>query len=127
MLCRIQSFGPSIGPVGHNSQLHVVRSISGITFNRNLMKSLERCPYGQLFDFSPCGICDGEPVLDLDYVEDSAADTDANFVMTGKGGIVEIQGTAEGEPFSDEEFAALTGLAKKGITRLVDLQKMAIG
>ena len=74
-----------------------------------------------------CGIYGGAPVLDLDYDEDSAADTDANFVMTGKGGIVEIQGTAEGEPFSDEEFAALTGLAKKGITRLVDLQKMAIG
>lgn len=74
-----------------------------------------------------CGICDGAPVLDLDYVEDSAADTDANFVMTGKGGIVEIQGTAEGEPFSNEEFTALTDLAKKGIDRLVDLQKMAIG
>ncbi len=74
-----------------------------------------------------CGIYEGAAVLDLDYVEDSAAGTDANFVMTGKGGIVEIQGTAEGEPFSDEEFAALTGLAKKGIARLVDLQKMAIG
>ncbi len=74
-----------------------------------------------------CGIYEGAPVLDLDYPEDSAADTDANFVMTGKGGIVEIQGTAEGEPFSDDEFAALTALAKKGISRLVDLQKMAIG
>ena len=74
-----------------------------------------------------CGIYQGTPVLDLDYAEDSSADTDANFVMTGKGGIVEIQGTAENEPFSDEEFAALMGLAKKGITRLVDLQKMAIG
>lgn len=74
-----------------------------------------------------CGICAGAPVLDLDYLEDSAADTDANFVMTGKGGIVEIQGTAEGEPFSNDEFTALTDLAKKGIARLVDLQKMAIG
>lgn len=74
-----------------------------------------------------CGIYEGVPVLDLDYPEDSAADTDANFVMTGNGGIVEIQGTAEGEPFSDEEFSALTALAKKGISRLVDLQKMAIG
>lgn len=74
-----------------------------------------------------CGICDGDPVLDLDYVEDSAAGTDANFVMTGKGGIVEIQGTAEGLPFSEKEFTALTELAKKGISRLVDLQKMAIG
>ena len=73
-----------------------------------------------------CGIHDGVPVLDLDYVEDSSAGTDANFVMTGKGGIVEIQGTAEGVPFSEEEFAALMALAKKGIARLVDLQKMAV-
>ena len=74
-----------------------------------------------------CGIHGGEPVIDLDYIEDSSAGTDANFVMTGKGGIVEIQGTAEGEPFSEEEFAALMTLAKKGISRLVDLQKMAVG
>ncbi len=74
-----------------------------------------------------CGIHDGVPVLDLDYLEDSSAGTDANFVMTGKGGIVEIQGTAEGIPFTEEEFAALMGLAKKGIARLVDLQKMAVG
>ncbi|MEZ5810668.1 MAG: ribonuclease PH [Rhizobiaceae bacterium] len=74
-----------------------------------------------------CGIYEGQPVLDLDYPEDSTAGTDANFVMTGKGGIVEIQGTAEGEPFSDDEFAALVALARKGIARLVDLQKMAIG
>ena len=73
-----------------------------------------------------CGIHDGQPVLDLDYVEDSSAGTDANFVMTGKGGIVEIQGTAEGEPFTEEEFAALMALAKKGITRLVGLQQMAV-
>ena len=74
-----------------------------------------------------CGIHEGQPVLDLDYLEDSAAGTDANFVMTGKGGIVEIQGTAEGEPFSEEEFAALMGLARKGISRLVNLQQMAVG
>ncbi|MHC5655729.1 ribonuclease PH [Stappia sp.] len=73
-----------------------------------------------------CGIYGGTPVLDLDYAEDSEADTDANFVMTGSGGIVEIQGTAEGAPFSEEEFAALMGLAKTGIARLVDFQKMAI-
>jgi len=73
-----------------------------------------------------CGIHDGQPVLDLDYLEDSAAGTDANFVMTGNGGIVEIQGTAEGEPFTEEQFATLMGLARKGITRLVDLQKMAV-
>ena len=74
-----------------------------------------------------CGIHDGSAVLDLDYVEDSAAGTDANFVMTGKGGIVEIQGTAEGAPFSEAEFAALMGLARKGISRLVELQKLAVG
>ncbi|MDQ6433319.1 ribonuclease PH [Mesorhizobium sp. LHD-90] len=73
-----------------------------------------------------CGIHDGQPVLDLDYVEDSAAGTDANFVMTGKGGIVEIQGTAEGAPFSEEEFANLMALARKGISRLVNLQQMAV-
>ena len=74
-----------------------------------------------------CGIANGEAVIDLDYIEDSAAGTDANFVMTGKGGIVEIQGTAEGEPFSEEQFTALTAMARKGIGRLVELQKMAIG
>jgi len=73
------------------------------------------------------GIHDGVAVLDLDYVEDSSAGTDANFVMTGTGGIVEIQGTAEGAPFSQEQFATLMELARKGIARLVDLQKMAIG
>jgi ribonuclease PH len=72
------------------------------------------------------GIFRGAPVLDLDYVEDSEAHTDANFVMTGSGGIVEIQGTAEGQPFSEEEFAQLLGLARTGIGRLVELQKLAI-
>jgi ribonuclease PH len=60
-----------------------------------------------------CGIHDGQPVLDLDYLEDSSAGTDANFVMTGKGGIVEIQGTAEGEPFTEEQFAALMGSPRR--------------
>ncbi|MBL8577944.1 ribonuclease PH [Mesorhizobium sp. VNQ89] len=73
-----------------------------------------------------CGIHDGQPVLDLDYVEDSSAGTDANFVMTGKGGIVEVQGTAEGVPFSEAEFLSLMELAKKGISRLVSLQQMAV-
>ncbi len=73
-----------------------------------------------------CGIYEGEPVLDLDYAEDSVAETDSNFVMTGKGGIVEIQGTAEGAPFSEEEFASLMKLARGGIDRLVSLQKMAV-
>ena len=69
-----------------------------------------------------CGIFDGTPVLDLDYDEDSNAETDANFVMTGKGGLVEIQGTAEGKPFSEEEFAKLMSLAKAGIADLVKMQ-----
>ena len=74
-----------------------------------------------------CGIWKGTPVLDLDYDEDSTAETDANFVLTGQGGLVEIQGTAEGAPFSDEEFASMLKLARKGIGELVDLQKRAIG
>lgn len=73
-----------------------------------------------------CGLYSGEPVLDLDYAEDSEADTDANFVMTGKGGIVEIQGTAENEPFSQEQFDQLMRLARAGIADLVELQKLTI-
>jgi ribonuclease PH len=73
-----------------------------------------------------CGICKGMPVLDLDYAEDSEADTDANFVMTGNGNIVEIQGTAEKTPFSEEQLLALLALARKGVGKLVDLQKMAV-
>lgn len=73
-----------------------------------------------------CGIYKGTPVLDLDYAEDSAAETDANFVMTGSGGIVEVQGTAEGTPFSQAELLSLLGLADQGIRRLVELQKMAV-
>jgi ribonuclease PH len=73
-----------------------------------------------------CGIYKGTPVLDLDYDEDSTAETDANFVLTGAGGLVEIQGTAEGAPFSEEELAHLLRLARKGIDELVDLQKQAV-
>jgi ribonuclease PH len=73
-----------------------------------------------------CGISAGVPVLDLDYAEDSAAETDANFVITGTGGLVEVQGTAEGKPFSEEEFLALMKLARDGVARLVDLQKLAV-
>ncbi len=74
-----------------------------------------------------CGIVGGVPVLDLDYAEDSTADTDANFVITGSGGIVEIQGTAEKEPFTDEQFQALFDLAKAGCRDLTALQKKALG
>ena len=73
-----------------------------------------------------CGIYKGLPVADLDYAEDSDADTDANFVMTGRGGICEIQGTAEAEPFSEAEFISLMELAKTSIAQLVELQKKAI-
>jgi ribonuclease PH len=73
-----------------------------------------------------CGIFASQSVIDLDYIEDSAAETDANFVMTGTGGIVEIQGTAEGKPFTDEEFASLMALARNGIKELVEMQKQAI-
>jgi ribonuclease PH len=73
-----------------------------------------------------CGIVKGEAVLDLDYDEDSTAETDANFVLTGSGGVVEIQGTAEGAPFTEEQLVALLKLARKGIGELVELQKQAL-
>ena len=72
------------------------------------------------------GIVDGTPLLDLEYIEDSACDTDMNVVMTGAGGFVEIQGTAEGATFSRSEMDALLGLADKGIRELVALQKQAL-
>jgi len=72
------------------------------------------------------GIVGGEPVLDLDYEEDSAAEADANFVLTGAGAIVEIQATAEQKTFSEAQFAAMLGLARKGIAELVKLQKQAL-
>ena len=73
-----------------------------------------------------CGLYGGEAVLDLDYAEDSEADADANFVMTGTGGIVEVQGTAETEPFSQEQFDRLMLLARQGIAELVSLQKLTV-
>ena len=72
------------------------------------------------------GIYRGTAVLDLDYAEDREAETDANFVMTGAGGFVEVQATAEGAPFSDDEFEALKSLARDGISHLIGLQKLAI-
>src|SRR4029078_2715515 len=73
-----------------------------------------------------CGLYKGTPVLDLDYPEDSEADADSNFVMTGSGGIVEVQGTAETVPFSQESFDQLMALARKGVGGLVSLQKLAV-
>jgi ribonuclease PH len=72
------------------------------------------------------GIVQGTPVLDLDYAEDSGCDTDMNVVMTGSGGFVEVQGTAERNPFSRDELDRLLGLAGKGITELVSLQRSAL-
>ena len=74
-----------------------------------------------------CGLWEGTAVLDLDYPEDSKADADANFVLTGAGGIVEVQGTAETDPFSEAQFLELLALAKKGVGELVALQKLAVG
>jgi ribonuclease PH len=73
-----------------------------------------------------CGVCAGTAVLDLDYAEDSQAETDANFVLTGSGQIVEVQATAEKVPFSEEQLATLLALARKGVAKLIDLQKMAV-
>jgi ribonuclease PH len=73
------------------------------------------------------GIHQGVPVLDLDYAEDSDCDTDMNVVMTGRGGLVEVQGTAEGAAFSRAELDALLDLAESGIHRLVAAQRAAVG
>ncbi len=74
-----------------------------------------------------CGVVAGVPVLDLDYAEDSGADADANFVLTGDGRLVEVQGTAEGAPFTEAEFLALMALARKGVGELMALQRTATG
>ena len=81
-----------------------------------------RTPYKRIVET----IGGGTAVLDLDYAEDSEADTDANFVMTGAGNIVEIQATAEKDPFSEDQLLTLLALARKGIGKLVDLQKLAV-
>jgi len=73
-----------------------------------------------------CGVSDGLAVLDLDYTEDSSAETDANFVLTGSGKIIEIQATAEGAPFDEDTFAAMLRLARRGIAELTRLQIAAL-
>ena len=88
---------------------------------------LSRSPLtGQVAAVS-CGIFAGTPVLDLDYAEDSKADADANFVLTGDGRIIEVQGTAEGAPFAESDFLALMALARRGIAELMSLQLAAVG
>jgi ribonuclease PH len=74
-----------------------------------------------------CGVVGGEAVIDLDYAEDSNAETDANFVITGRGGLVEVQGSAEGAPFSEAEFLQMLKLARGGTEKLVALQRAALG
>ncbi len=89
--------------------------------------AMEKSPINDTVSAISCGIYKGNPVTDLDYDEDSDAETDANFVVTGKGGIVEIQGTAEQEPFSQEEFIKLLNLAQKACGELTTIQKEVLG
>lgn len=89
-------------------------------------KLIETDPLINMVASVSVGIYQGIPVLDLDYVEDSAADTDMNFVMTDKGGLIEIQGTAEKEPFTEEQFANMFMLAKSGIAELNQKQQTAL-
>ncbi|HEY1931836.1 MAG TPA: ribonuclease PH [Acetobacteraceae bacterium] len=91
------------------------------------MNVLKRLPLtGQVAAVS-CGIVGGEPVLDLDYPEDSGADADANFVLTDAGGLVEVQATAERMAFSEPQFLSLLGLARQGTAELFRLQREAVG
>lgn len=89
--------------------------------------ALDSVPVTDTISAISCGIFEREAVLDLDYAEDSQADTDANFVLTGKGGIVEIQGTAEKEPFTEAQFLELLALAKAGCKELDAKQKALLG
>jgi len=88
--------------------------------------ALARDPLRDFVAAVSVGIVEGQPVLDLDYAEDSGCDTDMNVVMTGSGRFVEIQGTAEGEPFTKDEMSKLIDLASSGIARLVELQRAAL-
>ncbi|TRO19917.1 ribonuclease PH [Ectopseudomonas mendocina] len=83
-------------------------------------------PLKQMIAAVSVGIYQGEPVLDLDYLEDSAAETDLNVVMTNAGGFIEVQGTAEGVPFQPDEFNAMLALAQKGMNEIFELQKAAL-
>ena len=89
-------------------------------------KMIEENPLINMVASVSVGIYQGETVLDLDYPEDSDADTDMNIIMTSNGGLVEIQGTAEKEPFTEEQFSAMFSLAKKGISELHELQNAAL-
>lgn len=88
---------------------------------------LPRNPIKEFVAAVSCGICNGEPVLDLDYAEDSHADADTNFVLTESGLIVEIQATAEGATFNEAEFNELFRLAKAGVHQIICAQKKVLG
>ena len=88
--------------------------------------AIKRMPLTDQVAAVSCGIHQGNAVLDLDYAEDSSAQADANFVLTGRGGIVEVQGTAEEKPFGHDQFLDLLTLAQKGVNELVALQKAAL-
>jgi len=88
---------------------------------------IEKPPILDYVAATSVGIIKGEPVLDLTFEEDSNADVDMNIIMTGKGKFIEIQGTAEGEPFDDQQMQKLIALAKKGILQLIDVQKKTLG
>ncbi|MEO0392981.1 MAG: ribonuclease PH [Pseudomonadota bacterium] len=91
------------------------------------IKAIDEIPLTDSVSAISCGVYEGTAVLDLDYPEDSTAAVDANFVLTGSGGIVEIQGTGEERPFSEDEFQQLLGLAKKGCGELAAAQQQALG
>ncbi len=90
-------------------------------------KFISAIPFNDQVAAVSCGIYQGHPVLDLDYLEDSAAEADANFVLTGKGNIVEIQATAEQDPFSEDDLHAMLELAREGVDALLKIQKKALG
>ena len=89
-------------------------------------KMIKTDPLKQMIASISVGVYEGMPVLDLDYPEDSSAETDMNVVMTDQGGFIEVQGTAEGAPYSQEELLAMLELAKKGCGELFELQQQAL-
>lgn len=90
-------------------------------------RMINRMPFTQAIAAVSVGVCNNSELLDLNYEEDSRAAVDMNLVMTDKGRYVEVQGTAESEPFEEEQFAKLLGLGKRGIKKLFALQKQALG
>ncbi|MEX2009687.1 MAG: ribonuclease PH, partial [Dongiaceae bacterium] len=91
------------------------------------IRAVSKMPLGDQVAGVSCGLLRGVPVLDLDYAEDSTAQADANFVLTGSGGIVEIQGTAEQAPFDEAAFLAMLALARQGTAELIAHQRAALG